>query len=117
MKTILFFILISAHLIATTCVRIGEGTVAPLHQQKLSKLGVQTLGVIDCDPSKKETVISRRFKWFQSYEEAALDNPFFWDICTPPDQHLDTIKKIIDVDPKARIIVEKPICMSYQISE
>ncbi len=118
MKTIIFFIIMSTYLTAsTTCVRIGEGTVAPLHQQKLSQHDVQTLGVIDFDPSKKETVTSRGYKWFQSYEEAALDKPFFWDICTPPDQHLDTIKKIIGVDPKARMIVEKPICMSYQINE
>lgn len=97
----------------TTCVRVGEGTVAPLHEQKLKSHDVQTIGIIDTDEKKK----SSPFKWFESYEAAAAANPTFWDVCTPPDQHLSVIKKIIAVDPKARMIVEKPICMSHEIEE
>src|SRR3569832_42365 len=102
------------HLLAhITCVRIGEGTVAPLHEQKLKSHGVETVGIIDIDEKKQST----SFKRFESYEQAAQLEPTFWDVCTPPDQHLNVMKKIIAIDPKARMIVEKPICMSNQIDE
>ncbi len=118
MKLILLFVIATLHLSAAlTCVRIGEGAVAPLHQQKLLQHGVTTVGVIESDLKKKEGVLTKELKWFESYEEAGFVKPLFWDICTPPDQHLSTIKKIIRVDPKAQIIVEKPICMSYEIGE
>lgn len=97
--------------VAETCVRIGEGTVAPLHQEK----GIKTIGVIDTDSKKKEGVLKRGLQWFSSYEEAALQKPGVWDICTPPETHLEVIQKIIAVDPTANIIVEKPICLSAQI--
>lgn len=98
-----------------TCVRIGNGTVAPLHEQKLLEHNVQTIGIIDTDLKKKEAVLSQGVKWFESYEEAYLAKPLFWDICTPPEHHFSTMKKIAKLDPNAYMVVEKPICMSQEI--
>lgn len=107
----------SLQLSAATCIRIGVGNVAPLHEQKLKLVNVETAGVIEIDEKKKAGVLAKGIKWCNSYEEAAELKPLFWDNCTPPDQHLPVIKQIIQVDPTARIIVEKPICMSDQIDE
>ncbi len=93
---------------STTCVRVGNGAVAPLHEKKLSEHGVQTVGTID-------------IKFNESLETqfitAAALKPTFWDVCTPPEVHLETLKKIIELDPMANIICEKPICMSSQVEE
>jgi predicted dehydrogenase len=93
------------------CIRSGDGTVAPLHEEK----GIKAMGIIDTDPTKKENVLKRGVQWFASYEEAAAQKPRFWDICTPPETHLGVMQKIIELDPNANIIVEKPICLSSQI--
>ncbi len=107
----------SLQLSAVTCIRVGVGTVAPLHEQKLKLVDVETAGVIEIDEQKKAAVLAKGIKWCNSYEEAAILKPLFWDICTPPEEHLPVMKKIIQIDPQARIIVEKPICMSDQVGE
>lgn len=99
------------------CIRVGEGTVAPLHEKKLQEHEVKTVGVIEIDPSKKENILKRGLLWFESYEEALKQKPAFWDICVPHEDHLPVMKKIIQLDPQARILVEKPVCMSHQIPE
>jgi hypothetical protein len=118
LKTVGLIFLMGISLVASeTCVRVGDGTVAPLHRQKLEQEGVAVLGVIDTDFSKKEGVLKKGLQWFDSYEGAFVQKPGFWDICTPPETHLDVIKKIIAIDPQARMIVEQPVCMSGQIPE
>ncbi len=113
----LILIFMTLQLSAATCIRVGVGNVAPLHEQKLKLVGIETAGAIDIDEQKKAGVLAKGIKWCNSYEEAAALKPLFWDNCTPPEEHLPVIKQIIEVDPTARIIVEKPICMSYQIGE
>ena len=107
----------SLQLSASTCIRVGVGNVAPLHEQKLKLANVETAGVIEIDLKKKAAIVGRGLRWCDTYEEAASLKPLFWDICTPPEEHLPVMKKIMEIDPVARIIVEKPICMSYQIDE
>ena len=91
--------------------------MAPLHQQKHLQHGIVTIGVIDIDPLKKEVALKRGLLWLESYDEAFALKPDLWDICVPPEEHLPVMKQIAAVDPNARIIVEKPICMSYQVQE
>ncbi len=102
---------------AQTCIRVGEGTIAPVHQKKLEQHGIDTLGVIDTDSTKREATLKKGLQWFESIDQAFAQRPDFWDVCVPPEEHLPVMKKIMQVDPYARILVEKPICMSYQISE
>lgn len=98
---------------ACTCARVGYGIIAPLHEQKFQAAGVETVAIIETDESKREKI----GKLWATLEEAAQKKPFFWDICTPPSDHLTTIKKIITLDPLAKILVEKPVCLSSEISE
>lgn len=100
-----------------TYVRIGQGAVAPLHEKKLEDHGFKTIGIIDSDQAKKEGVLARRLQWFESYEAALREKPSFWDICVPPEAHFSVMKKIIELDPLANMIVEKPVCLSSQIPE
>lgn len=117
MKLIVLLMLVCPLSADQTCIRVGGGTISPVHQQKLQQHAVETLGIIDNDPSKKDVVLRQGLQWFESYEQALEQKPDFWDVCVPPEVHLVVMKKIIETDPKALITVEKPICMSYQISE
>lgn len=99
------------------CVRIGYGCVAPIHEQKMAPLGVKTVGVIDNNPAKKTKIVADGFFSCETYEEAAKLKPHFWDVCTPTDQRLAVIKEILRVDPKACILLEKPVCPIEQIAE
>src|SRR5579862_2766983 len=102
---------------AETCIRVGEGTVAQIHQEKLRQYGITTLGVIDIDPLKKEIVAGKGLQWLETYDQACALKPSFWDVCVPTEDHLLVMKKIMRIDPEACILVEKPICMSYQVPE
>ena len=73
------------------CVRIGYGEVANLHEKKLKELGVETLGIIETNPTKCKLAKSHGFHVFSDYEEVLKLNPFFWDICTDTSSHVEII--------------------------
>lgn len=104
-------------IMSLNCVRIGYGAVAPIHEQKLTSLGVKTVGVIETHAEKKMKIIADGFFSCDTYEEAAKLKPHFWDVCIPTDQRLFVIKEILRVDPYAYILLEKPICSIDQIDE
>jgi hypothetical protein len=39
-----------------------------------------------------------------------------WHICTPTAVHLQTLRKILHVDPAARLLVEKPLCQTDELA-
>jgi hypothetical protein len=97
------------------CIRIGYGHIARWHEQKLSELGVETVGIIEKNINKSLLANSHGHLIFSSYEEAAKHNPIFWDICTSTESHVAVIEDILRVSPFANILVEKPICQYSQI--
>ncbi|OLP17969.1 hypothetical protein BST81_13035 [Leptolyngbya sp. 'hensonii'] len=98
-----------------TCARVGYGTVARLHEQKLSESGVKTVAVIDTDSQKKQQAEQAGFLVLPSCAEAAPLRPGFWDICVNTSQHFNVIQQILQVDPQANILVEKPVCLLAEI--
>lgn len=38
-----------------------------------------------------------------------------WCICTPTDNHFESLETILSRNPRARVIVEKPACLSFQV--
>jgi UDPglucose 6-dehydrogenase len=93
-----------------TCVRIGFGAVAGIHERALDQLGIQTVAVLETDPKRREAAADAGVPVISSYAEAAELGPAFWDICTPTATHVEVLEHIIDVDPAADILIEKPIC-------
>ncbi len=99
------------------CIRIGYGQGALLHEQKLERLGVKTVGIIETDPTKKLQIISNGFFCCKTYEEAAKLKPHFWDICTPTDDRFSIVSEILKFDPKANILMENPVCSIEQVPQ
>jgi len=96
-----------------TCVRVGWGSVAPLHNNKLQLCGVKTIGAIEI----KKGVIPKEIKHCETYQDALKLKPLFWDVCVSNDQHLAVIQKIVKLDPEANILLEKPVCNFEQIGK
>lgn len=97
-----------------TCVRVGDGQVARLHEKILHNLGIKTVGIIDPDPVKQKEAAQRGIK-VCSFDQAAELKPFLFDICCPTRYHVETIKTILALDNQANIIVEKPVCQYSEI--
>ena len=100
-----------------TCIRVGYGTVAKIHELIFQELNVKTIAVVDKNIDKQKQAKSKGYLVFTSCEEAVYLQPFFWDICVDTDQHLPVIKEIISKIPNANILVEKPICSFSQIPD
>jgi hypothetical protein len=93
-----------------TCVRVGWGTVARIHEDATRGLGVRTVGVVEIDPSRHEAIRQAGLRPFTTCGEAAESSPTFWDICTPLRSHVDTFAQISALDPAANVVIEKPVC-------
>lgn len=100
-----------------TCLRIGYGKVAKIHQQVFDSLKIPTIGIIDNDIHKQEEALKAGQKVVYSYEEAAKLNPFFWDIAVDTQKHFLVLQKIIAQQHRAKILIEKPICYYSQIEQ
>jgi nucleotide sugar dehydrogenase len=93
-----------------TCVRIGFGTVARIHERALVELGVETIAVLETDSKQRTAAADAGVPIVSSYAEAAGRRPAFWDICTPTATHIEVLDQVIAADPAANILIEKPIC-------
>ncbi|WP_370146533.1 hypothetical protein [Kitasatospora sp. GAS206B] len=40
-----------------------------------------------------------------------------WSVCCPTDTHLSTVRTLLERDPRARVLLEKPACRSGEIEE
>ena len=100
-----------------TYITIGYGTAAPIHHAKFNNHHVKPAGIIETNVSKHAQIESNGLRVCKSYEEAFQLRPLFWDICCPTDAHVQTIEKIVQLDPSASILVEKPVCTYNEIEQ
>src|SRR5262249_3964073 len=95
---------------AITCVRVGYGVAARIHELKLRASGVSTAAVVEVDPRRRRHAASDGLLAFSSCRQAARLKPTFWDICTSTSRHVDAIESILHVEPAANLLIEKPVC-------
>ncbi|KYC37531.1 oxidoreductase [Scytonema hofmannii PCC 7110] len=98
-----------------TCVRVGYGHVAQIHERKMQECGVKTVAIVEVDKQKQLQAQGNGFTVFSSCLEAAKLNPTFWDICVSTNQHFKLIQNILTIVPQANIFVEKPVCLFSEI--
>ena len=99
-----------------TCVRIGFGKVAQVHDAMLRELGVRTIGVFEPDCARHQAIRERGFHVVQSIDEAAALSPDFFDVCAPTEHHADVLEQINKITPRANVIMEKPFCAFAEIN-
>lgn len=97
------------------CVRIGYGKIATIHEAKLGSLGVRTVGTVDINRERRVEAQRAGFHVCDSIADAAALKPHFWDVCVSTDHHTAVVSAILDVDPGACVLLEKPACTSSDI--
>jgi predicted dehydrogenase len=93
-----------------TCIRVGYGAVAQIHEQKLDTLGVRTRAVVETHPERRLAAERAGLQVATSCAEVAHLRPTFWDVCVPTQYHVDILEAIAACDRRANILIEKPIC-------
>jgi len=102
---------------SSTCIRIGYGKVAQMHDSILRGLGISTIGIIEADEEKEKLARNRGIRVFSCYEEAAEQNPQIWDVCVDTGAHIDVLRQIITIVPHANILMEKPLCYASELGK
>ncbi|GAB2595848.1 hypothetical protein GCM10027168_30670 [Streptomyces capparidis] len=90
---------------------IGYGTAGRLHERLLAGLGF-TVSVVDPSPAAAPAAAPV----FRHPEEVPRHLPVdVWSVCSPTAAHLAAVEAVLAVDPAARLLVEKPVCRSWEI--
>ena len=92
------------------CVQLGFGSVAAVHLRKWTDLGVEIDAVVDKAPARHEVIRAHGLRPVTSIADVGADESRLWDVCVPTADHAEVVKSIVDLDPAANILVEKPIC-------
>lgn len=100
-----------------TCIRIGFGKIARIHEEQLRKHGVQTIGVVEVSQERLKEIKDCGLLPFSSLQDAVACKPDFYDICTPSHARLGVLNALSALDSKAKILIEKPICDFQDIQE
>lgn len=88
---------------------VGLGNVGRLHGAILSAQGRPFIGV---DPNPAADC----FRSFDELPRPIRDQIGFWHICTPTGLHLSVVRRILEFNERARLLIEKPICQRDQLS-
>lgn len=92
---------------------IGYGAAGRLHQRLLSDLGFD-VSVVDPAPGAPTGAVPV----FDRVEQAAAHRPVdVWSVCSPTATHVAAVADVLAVDPAARLLVEKPLCRTWEIPE
>ncbi|WP_267826842.1 Gfo/Idh/MocA family oxidoreductase, partial [Streptomyces sp. H27-G5] len=92
---------------------IGYGAAGRLHQRLLSELGFD-VSVVDPAPG----AVPGAIPVFEGVEQAVVRRPVdVWSVCSPTATHVATVAEVLSVAPAARLLVEKPLCRTWEIPE
>jgi len=100
-----------------TCVGVGWGAVARIHEAATRRLGVRTVGVVEIDRDRHQAIRMAGLRPFATIDEAAALAPTFWDVRTPLRAHIDSLARIHALCPDADVVVEKPVCQYADIDD
>lgn len=98
---------------ASTCV-VGYGVAGRLHAELLTDLGADVSVV---DPKYQD--LPRAHRTFPhsvtELPDALAERIDLWSICCPTAEHLPVLTSILDRNPRARVLLEKPACLGHEI--
>ncbi|MGV9836527.1 hypothetical protein ACWDUL_20395 [Nocardia niigatensis] len=95
---------------------VGYGTAGRLHAEILTASGMRVTAI---DPKHYQDIGARVpiVASIADVETAAGAPADVWSICTPTADHLPTLRRVLQLDPAARILLEKPACTGHEIGE
>jgi predicted dehydrogenase len=90
---------------------VGYGMVGSLHTRLLTELGFR-VSVVERNPA---VTLPSGVRGWPAVERVPADTVDVWLICTPTEDHLRTLLRVVRVDPAARVLLEKPACRTAEI--
>lgn len=100
---------------ARVCV-VGYGKIGRLHTEILAGLGAEPMVI---DPKHQD--LPARYTSFphgvDQLPEPVRSTIGMWSICTPTADHLPVLRTLLEHDPHARVLVEKPVCLGHEIDD
>ncbi len=94
---------------------VGYGAAGRLHAGILSEAGMRVT-VIDPKHDQSPAVPPPVYESVEALD-AATGSPDLWSVCAPTGDHLSLLRQILDRDPNARILLEKPACYGHEIPD
>lgn len=93
---------------------VGYGKIGRLHTEILAGLGAEPVVI---DPKHQD--LPAEYTSFphevEQLPDQARSNIGMWSVCTPTADHLPVLRTLLEHDPQARILVEKPACLGNEI--
>ncbi|WP_017624181.1 Gfo/Idh/MocA family oxidoreductase [Nocardiopsis chromatogenes] len=90
---------------------VGHGVAGRLHERLLTGLGY-AVSVVDPALGPQDTGACAHRRVADAVGGRAVDA---WSICTPTSTHVHVLSEVLDADPRARIVVEKPVCRPREL--
>ncbi|MGH3752742.1 MAG: Gfo/Idh/MocA family oxidoreductase [Pseudonocardiaceae bacterium] len=95
---------------------VGYGVAGRLHAQLLAEQGIQ-ISAIDPkhqDLPKTHRDFGRSVTGLSRTRAAEID---LWTVCCPTADHLPVLRAILERNPHARVLVEKPACQGHEVGQ
>lgn len=93
---------------------VGYGKIGRLHTEILAGLGAEPIII---DPKHQD--LPAEYTSFphgvEQLSEQTRSTIGMWSVCTPTSDHLPVLRTILEHDPQARVLVEKPACLGNEI--
>ncbi|QOC93845.1 Gfo/Idh/MocA family oxidoreductase [Micromonospora craniellae] len=95
---------------------IGYGVAGRLHAEILAEAGA-SLTILD----PKHQDLPKGFRSFTAGVDELPDvvgsSVALWSVCCPTADHLPVLRAILERDPQARVLLEKPACQGHEIAD
>ena len=84
----------------------AHGHIGQLYRAVLESLG--GVHVVGIDP-----VGQQEYEKVDAIDELEAKRFLLWIVCTPTAHHVQALSEILTVDPRARVLIEKPLCHDH----
>jgi len=95
---------------------VGYGVMGRIFGNVFAQLGISPV-CVDSQASQNGASSCAAYRTIGEVPEAIRKQPAYWFVCTPTESHLGVVREIIDATTDPRIMVEKPVCCSRDLSD
>lgn len=91
---------------------VGYGKIGQIYRKIFDELTAHFLIV---DPKMDEDRENYIYSALEDVPEEVFRHVQAWNICVPTENHLEILSEVLSRNPRAWVIIEKPICLSFEI--
>ncbi|MHB9863538.1 Gfo/Idh/MocA family oxidoreductase [Streptomyces sp. YIM S03343] len=102
------------HDLPRVCI-VGYGVAGQLHHRLLEATGLRVCTVDPALTGVPAGACSHRPVEHRARVEDVSAPVDLWSLCTPTQTHVDALAAVLERDPRARIILEKPACRAQDV--